>query len=369
MFYDCISLVGQTGKVYDENYVDHSYAYVGGYLSNKHFTTLMYGEGLCGAIKRASNVPTTENSVVTKVVFDYFRDENGIITTEKVYYVDGINVLIGLDEEDVSVYATQDAFAYTKRDWEIVYVLSSKEMYMNDNASYTFYNLTECTTIIFNNFNTSKVTNMSYMFCYCGESASSLNLDLTNFDTSRVTDMSAMFMYCGYSVAAEAWNVDMSSFKTSNVTNMNAMFSRISITTNRNRVIDLSSFDTSKVYNMAGMFSYNPGLTTIYVSNRWTNSAVTNTTNMFYQCSSLVGGEGTVYNANYVTISRAKVDGGTGSPGYFTYKAAPTESASEGESEKVVAFRSFAVAIFGVVAFVWFYLKKKTGRFIGRMNK
>jgi surface protein len=43
------------------------------------------------------------------------------------------------------------------------------------------------------NFNTSNVTNMSYMFCYC---SSLTTLDVSNFNTSNVTDMRDMFYRC-----------------------------------------------------------------------------------------------------------------------------------------------------------------------------
>ena len=42
-------------------------------------------------------------------------------------------------------------------------------------------------------FDTSKVTNMAWMFNYC---RSLINLDLSSFDTSNVTDMSYMFREC-----------------------------------------------------------------------------------------------------------------------------------------------------------------------------
>ena len=43
------------------------------------------------------------------------------------------------------------------------------------------------------NFNTSKVTNMGYMFGVC---SSLTSLNLSNFDTSKVTNMNMMFSGC-----------------------------------------------------------------------------------------------------------------------------------------------------------------------------
>jgi hypothetical protein len=41
---------------------------------------------------------------------------------------------------------------------------------------------------------------------------------------------------------------------------------------------------------------------------------------MFRGCTSLVGGEGTVYDSSHVTAEYARVDGGVSAPGYFTEK-------------------------------------------------
>ena len=49
-------------------------------------------------------------------------------------------------------------------------------------------------------------------------------------------------------------------------------------------------------------------------------SAVTSSSNMFYNTTNLVGGAGTTYNSSYVDKTYAKIDGGTSSPGYFTAK-------------------------------------------------
>ena len=85
--------------------------------------------------------------------------------------------------------------------------------------------------------------------------------------------------------------------------------------------IDLSGWDTSKVTDMHIMFENCYGLNTIYVSDKWSTESVTDSTNMFNNCSILVGGSGTTYDVNYIDKTYARVDGGTSSPGYFTYKS------------------------------------------------
>ena len=73
------------------------------------------------------------------------------------------------------------------------------------------------------------------------------------------------------------------------------------------------------------MFQYCNNLQTIYVSENFVTTAVTNSTSMFGGCSKLMGGAGTAYNSsNPIDKTYARIDDPTnGNPGYFTRK--PTE--------------------------------------------
>ncbi len=104
-----------------------------------------------------------------------------------------------------------------------VIIQSRGDIYANPISAYmfsgdyeeTFYYLQK---IEFNNFNTSKVTNMSYMFYYCEQLSTITGIE--NWDTSSVTDMSAMFSYCeqlSTITGIENWD-------TSSVTDMSEMF-------------------------------------------------------------------------------------------------------------------------------------------------
>ena len=132
--------------------------------------------------------------------------------------------------------------------------------------------------------NTSKVTNMSYMFASCGSLTS---LDVSSFNTNNVTSMEGMFASCG------------------------------SLTS-----IDVSNFNTANVNYMLYMFASCESLTTIYAGSGWSTTNVINSLAMFYDCTSLVGGMGTTYDENYVDATRAHIDGGPSNPGYFTAKNA-----------------------------------------------
>jgi surface protein len=85
--------------------------------------------------------------------------------------------------------------------------------------------------------------------------------------------------------------------------------------------LDLSHFNTSRVTDMESMFNGCKILETIYASRRWSTVAVTESDNMFCDCTNLVGGQGTVYDKNHIDAAYAQIDGGQSNPGYFTGKA------------------------------------------------
>ena len=137
-----------------------------------------------------------------------------------------------------------------------------------------FDGMSNLTTLNLSNFDTSKVTNMSFMF-YGMRNLTSLNL--SNFDTSKVTDMSYMF-----GVMLNLNTLNLSNFNTSKVTDMQNMFSSMRNLTSLN----LSNFDTSKVTNMRYMFNGMSNLTTLDLSN-FDTSKVTDMQSMFNHMSNL----------------------------------------------------------------------------------
>ena len=140
-----------------------------------------------------------------------------------------------------------------------------------------FYTCNSLTSLNISGWDTSKVTNMSFMFDSC---YSFISLDLSGFDTANVTNMRAMFQSCQHLID-----------------------------------LDISSWDTAKVTDTQGMFNSDLHLTDIYVSERWNMDAVTNSTDMFHSCESLPG-----YDSSVIDKTNAHYNTG----GYLTYKAAPT---------------------------------------------
>lgn len=196
--------------------------------------------------------------------------------------------------------------------------LSSLDLsnFVTDNVtdmSAMFAGCTSLENLFISNFNTARVTNMNWMFLATPLSS----LDLSNFNTSNVTEMHQMFSGC-----TSLRNLNISSFDTSNVLLMSMMFAGCSMD-----IIDISNFNTSKVELMYEMFKDCPNLKTIYVGSGWNTSNVQRGNDMFIHDTNLVGGRGTQFSPDHIDIEYAHIDGGPNNPGYLTDKnAEPVES-------------------------------------------
>ena len=116
---------------------------------------------------------------------------------------------------------------------------------------------------------------MDNMFNGCSALTS---LDLTNFNTAKVTNMSFMFHGC-----SALTSLDLTNFNTANVTYMDNMFNGCSALTS----LDLTNFNTAKVTYMNNMFEGCSALTTIYASDKFDTDNVRNSLDMFTGCKSL----------------------------------------------------------------------------------
>jgi len=95
-------------------------------------------------------------------------------------------------------------------------------------------------------------------------------------------------------------------------TNSSYMFNSCGICT----TLDANNLDTSNVTNMDWMFESCYCLVSIVVGCGWNTSVVTDSRDMFLNCYSVVGQNGTVYNSSYVDKTYACLDT-TNSPGYL----------------------------------------------------
>ena len=187
-------------------------------------------------------------------------------------------------------------------------------------------------------FNTANVTNMYEMFNGC---SNLVKLDVTHFNTAEVTDMSYMFYDC--SNLAE---LDVIHFNTAKVTIMNGMFSGCSNLTE----LDLTHFNTANVTNMYVMFSGCKSLTTIYVSDEFVITNITNKSySLFSGCTKLKGAidfdaSKTNYKfANYKTGYFTKLVGKNGDEKIgATGETLATENLALADDKDFVAYEPFA---------------------------
>ena len=286
MFVTCSALVGGNGTVYNSSYTDKTYARIDKIGTPGYFTKKKEDVFL----KKEMTSPTTFFGVcnrfdITKIVIQGSTS--------------------GAPSTFTDISEAEDGSIISWLDGTTLYIASQDNIFTNVDSSYLFSGMSYVETIEgLELVNTSKTTNMSYMFEECSGSS-----NLSSFDTSNVTDMSGMFKSCMF-----LRTLDLSNFNTSNVTNMSGMFEWCRGLTS----LDLTNFNTSNVTNMSYMFNSCSKLTTIYASDEFITDKVTDSTDMFEGCtSSLKGGNGTYFNSNYTDKTYARIDK-SGTPGYFT---------------------------------------------------
>ena len=176
-----------------------------------------------------------------------------------------------------------------------------------------FKNCTELRNIDVSGFNVSNVTNMESAFF--GPKYLK-TLDVSNWNVSKVTDFRYMFRQCENLEA-----IDCSKWEPTAAVRFTDIFRGCFKIT----VLDLANFDTANVTDMDNMFYQCYALQTIYASKDFDTSklqedkGVLKGRNMFQQCNTLVGGNGTTIAGNPIDYTYAKIDKDD-TPGYFTLK-------------------------------------------------
>lgn len=240
-----------------------------------------------------------------------WKDFFNTIVSNEIYAVlskDGKTLTLYYDDQRASrdgmIYWASDMWAYALT---TIVLDESMQNARPTNISEWFANFTKVTSIEHLDYlNTSEVTDMSFLFLNC---YALKTLDVSRFDTKNVTNMSGMFDGC-----SALTELNVSGFDTRSVTKMTSMFNYCSNLT----TLNLASFNTRNVMDIGGMFYYCSNLKTIYSYSDWSQSdQLTNSYNMFYGCTSLVGGYGTAYNENITDATYAHPDE-YGNRGYFT---------------------------------------------------
>ena len=337
MFDGCTALKGAIE--YDASKTDHSYANLSnGYFSSKPIIAYAVFDSTTGTLtfKYDGNKPadaylmntgtdlpgwTEKRDDIKKVVFDpsfagarptscggwfygcqNLADIEGIsnLNTEKVTDMRYMfSECTSLDSLNLSSFNTENV---TDMSWMFYKCTSLTSLDISSfntekvtNMKYMFYTCTSLTSLDISSFNTENVTTMSWMFYTC---TSLTSLDLSSFNTENVTDMGGMFKLC-----TSLTSLDLSNFNTEKVTDMRSMFDACRKLTS----LDLSSFNTENVTNMSGMFHYCTTLTTIYASDKFVTTSVTDGTDMFKGCTALKGA--IEYDASKTDHSYANFDG------------------------------------------------------------
>lgn len=338
MFSSCENLIGGMGTTYDIVNTGETYAHIDGGTSNPgYFTDIAdYGKeneayavlseentkltfyydkhkdqnnGMSvGPFSSAENRGWNDNaSSITSVVFDSsFANDTTLTSTANWFSgmsnltaIDGLQYLNTKNVTDM-VYMFSNCSSLTSLD---VTHFNTQNV---TNMAAMFNGCSGLTSLDVTGFNTQNVTNIGYMFQNCSGLTS---LDVTHFNTQNVWRIDGMFASC-----SGLTSLDVTGFNTQNVTTMGNMFWACSSLTS----LDLSNFNTRNVTNMNWVFWGCSNLTTIYAGDGWSTAAVSSGNGMFDNCTALVGGTGTVYDAEHTDYTYAHIDGGTSNPGYFT---------------------------------------------------
>lgn len=261
MFYDCPSLVGGKGAVYNEDQIEKAYAHVDyGENDPGYFTRL---EEMYGHFSGTDLYLYHDSDRFNR---EFYRDEDGTLKN---------TCLLPEEWMDESQAAKRSKVETVHFDFTM------------DDAN---------------------LTSTAYWF----EGFSSLkNFDrIDYFYTDKVTDMSHMFANC-YALDT----MDLHTLEMKNVTNLEAMF----LNCKALKMADVQTVDISKVTDASRMFAGCESLETILCNIDWSTYDF-NGQSMFDGCTALKGmaETPTVYDAEHTDKAYARPDGGTELPGYFT---------------------------------------------------
>jgi len=283
MFYDCISLIGNTS------------------FSNWNTSNITKTNSMFGNAKVFNqNIRNWDISKVTDLrgMFSLaaaFNQNIGNWNTSKVTEMNAVFSSATAFNQDIGSWDTSKvidmslmfnnatAFNQNIRNWNTSNVEDMNAMFTGATAfnqdigswdtskvidmSLMFDNATAFNQNI-GNWNTSNVEDMRYMF----DDATAFNQNIGNWHTSKVIDMSLMFYN------ASAFNQNIGSWDTSNVEDMTSMFENATAFDQ-----NIGNWNTSNVSYMSGMF-YNTIAFNQNIGN-WNTSNVTDMDYMFYNAS------------------------------------------------------------------------------------
>jgi surface protein len=201
MFYDCEKLVGGNGTTYNEDYTDKTYARVDKEGEPGYF--VQRPDGVLFPIasvwqQRVADLCSVAvgSNVQASIIMEDFTEIRFVSEPTDGY--DNIGTLNAEGTIEVYIYIEDGG----DNDEFVIEFVCAEQMYAPRNMSIFFINIDadekitfpqNLTRVVFDNFDTSNTTDMSYMFYACGRLSA---LDLSGFDTGNVTNMAGMFLGC-----------------------------------------------------------------------------------------------------------------------------------------------------------------------------
>ena len=213
--------------------------------------------------------------------------------------------VVSTTNSDVPIYLWYDQVQKTIFWWS-----NADTVYANEDSNLMLANINDNATLMqlidMRGINTSRVKNMHHMFWTKDGLTKHINLD--EFDTSNVEDMGYMFstpyennsttaidpidfsrfdtrnlkIMPGMFAGSHLPSIDIRNFNTSNVTNMEHLFNGLKKVTD----LDLSGLDVKRVNNIGSLFARNPGLISLNLSG-WQLDSVHDMSYMFNQLHAL----------------------------------------------------------------------------------
>ena len=235
-----------------------------------------------GAVPPVAGVSPLKNISVTAKAADsiYFDSATGVLTLDGEMTSGSISGLV----------MGADPISGVKK------IIATENCVLPQDCSYLFNDLYTIDRMV---YGSSKLT----------------SIDLSKADASKVERSDSMF-----SGFPNLYSVILPDFSSGSLKNISNMFNGCTSLTS----LDLSKMNTSNVTNCASMFSGCNKLKTITVSSLWDMNKVSNSSDMFNGCATLVGGNGTKcnltlgYNKTYARIDLP------GYPGYLTSNSKDT---------------------------------------------
>ncbi len=239
--------------------------------------------------KKMFNIETIEECILPSTS-DEKNDTSKFLGNSKIerQYVNSIHIYSSDNKPTISEEEKTGEFTKLDENFIVWYETENIEKNINETVTtITLYDIYIAPRANTKGIKIKANSNSSYLFAHIGESSECKDAEviygLENLDTSDVTNMSYMFYYCGYNSMEKLVLPD--EFNISKVENMYGMFARCGY--KQAKELNLgNNFNTNNVQNMKRMFYYcgHNKMIKLDLGNKFNISNSTDTTEMFTEC-------------------------------------------------------------------------------------